>query len=154
MTVKKFLESVGASKMLEDPRLVIATAEIDGSSDRPRSQIQMDLAKKEEARKMLARTHATSACPPDDILSAVYSLSDYNTYLLFNRDPVERMIAYLRKYFDPRRCDTANESLAISSGALSPASSPCIAFLACSSRILACIFNLAAVSVVLYMIRT
>lgn len=118
MTVKKFLESAGASAMLQDPRLVIATAEIDGSPDRPRSQIQQDLARKESARKALARAHATSTCSPEDILSAVYSLSDYNTYLLFNRDPVERMITYLRKYFDPRRCDDLKESLAISSGSL------------------------------------
>lgn len=118
MTVKKFLESVGASSMLQDPRLVVATAEIDGSPDRPRSQIQQDLARKEAARKQLARTHATAACPPEDILSAVYSLSDYNTYLLFNRDPVERMVEYLRKYFDPRRCEDPSDSLAISSGSL------------------------------------
>lgn len=124
MTVKKFLVSVGASKMLEDPRLVVATAEIDGSPDRPRHQIQQDLARKEAARKQLARAHATAACSPDDILSAVYSLSDYNTYLLFNRDPVDRMIAYLRKYFDSRRCEDVRESLAITSGAQTLAPPP------------------------------
>lgn len=124
MTVKKYLESVGASKMLEDPRLMVATAEIDGSPDRPRYQIQQDLAKKEQARKQLARTHATTSCPPDGILNAVYALSDYNTYLLFNRDPVERMLAYLRRYFDPHKC-SEGESLAISSGALRPRCSSC-----------------------------
>lgn len=122
-TVKTYLESVGAANVLRDPRLVLATAEIDGSPDRPRAAIQTDLACKEAARKALARTHATAQCPPDDLLTAVYSLSDYNTYLLFNRDPVERMTAYLKRYFDPRKADGPHASLAISSGA-PPSSAP------------------------------
>jgi hypothetical protein len=35
----------------------------------------------------------------DDILRCLYSISDNNSYLLFNRDPVDRMIDYLRTYF-------------------------------------------------------
>lgn len=116
LTVRKYLEAAGASAVLDDPRLEIATAEIDGSPDRPRAAIQADLARKESARKALARAHATNQCPPDDLLSAVYSLADHHTYLLYNRDPVERMIEYLHQYFHPRKID-GNWSLAISSGA-------------------------------------
>jgi hypothetical protein len=32
----------------------------------------------------------------------LYSVSDNNAYLRFNRDPVDRMIGYLKQYFDPK----------------------------------------------------
>ena len=32
----------------------------------------------------------------------LYSISDNNAYLRFNRDPVDRMLEYLRSYFDPK----------------------------------------------------
>lgn len=115
-TVRKYLEASGAAAVLDDPRLEIATAEIDGSPDRPRAAVQADLARKESARKALARAHATNQCPPDDLLAAVYSLADHHTYLLYNRDPVERMIEYLEMFFNPRKIE-GNWSLAISSGA-------------------------------------
>lgn len=114
--MRKYLETTGAAAVLDDPRLEIATAEIDGSPDRPRAAVQADLARKESARKALARTHATNQCPPDDLLAAVYSLADHHTYLLYNRDPVERMIEYLQMFFSPRKIE-GNWSLAISSGA-------------------------------------
>ena len=33
------------------------------------------------------------------ILRCLYSIADNNSYLLFNRDPVDRMVAYLRAFF-------------------------------------------------------
>lgn len=32
----------------------------------------------------------------------LYSISDNNAYLRFNRDPVDKMIGYLKQYFDPK----------------------------------------------------
>ena len=37
----------------------------------------------------------------EDILHCLYSISDNNSFLLFNRDPVDRMIGYLRTCFRP-----------------------------------------------------
>ena len=34
--------------------------------------------------------------------SVLYSISDNNAYLRFNRDPVDKMIGYLKEYFDPK----------------------------------------------------
>lgn len=34
-------------------------------------------------------------------MRCIYSISDNNSYLLFNRDPVDRVISYLREYFRP-----------------------------------------------------
>jgi Protein of unknown function (DUF2009) len=115
-TVLNFLEAAGAEKLLEDPLVAVATAEIE-SRDRPRHAIQDDLRRKEGARKTLAKTYAKAGtCEPDDILDAIYSFSDNNTYLLFNRDPVERMIGFLKKFFSPK--DDSDFSLAIQTGAM------------------------------------
>lgn len=51
----------------------------------------------------------------EDILRCLYSLSDNNSYLLFNRDPVDRMIEYLHAYFRPGYAESG-ASLAISGG--------------------------------------
>ena len=94
--------------------MAVATREI-VAAGRARAAIQEDIRKKEAARKALSKKYASRKASPDDILNAIYSFSDNNTYLRFNRDPVDRMLAYLRDHFDPR--DPAKGSLAISSGA-------------------------------------
>ena len=113
--MQQFLEERGAAALLDDPLMATATAEIE-SSDRPRHAIQADLKRKEAARKLLGKRHSNSKCSPDEILDAIYSFSDNNTYLLFNRDPVERMIGYLKEFFSPK--DEGGYSLAISTGAV------------------------------------
>jgi hypothetical protein len=51
----------------------------------------------------------------EDILRCLYSISDNNSFLLFNRDPIDCMIDYLRHYFRPDAAETG-ASLAISGG--------------------------------------
>ena len=45
------------------------------------------------------RLSAGYATLQEDILRCLYSISDNNAFLLFNRDPVDRMIEYLRTHF-------------------------------------------------------
>ncbi|PHJ24171.1 adenylosuccinate lyase [Cystoisospora suis] len=52
---------------------------------------------------------------PEEIEQCLYSLGDHNTYLRFNREPCDRMIGFLRQYFDPGEPEEGY-SLAISSG--------------------------------------
>ena len=106
-----------AEALLDDPLMATATAEID-SANRPRAAIQADLKRKDAARKTLSKRYANAQCTADELLDAVYSFSDNNTYLLFNRDPVERMIGYLKQYFTPKA--EGEYSLAISTGAQLP----------------------------------
>jgi hypothetical protein len=54
-------------------------------------------------------------CTQEDILRCLYSISDNNSFLLFNRDPVDRMIEYLHTYFRPDYAEVG-ASLAISGG--------------------------------------
>jgi hypothetical protein len=36
-------------------------------------------------------------------LKVLYSLGDHNTFLRFNREPCDKMIEYLKKYFNPHK---------------------------------------------------
>jgi len=52
----------------------------------------------------------------EEIEQCLYSLGDHNTYLRYNRSPCDRMICYLKTYFNPHRCDDAISNLSISAG--------------------------------------
>lgn len=38
---------------------------------------------------------------PDEVEQCIQSFRDHNTFIRFNRDPCDKMISYLRKYFKP-----------------------------------------------------
>ncbi|CAL5219476.1 g1312 [Coccomyxa viridis] len=113
-TVHGLLQEANGLGLLADPLMEKATAEI-VSGSRPRYDIQRDIKQKERARDMLVKKYKTSSLPEEDILRCLYSLSDNNSYLLFNRDPVDRMIEYLHAYFRPGYAESG-ASLAISGG--------------------------------------
>ncbi len=97
-TVYAFLEEKGGLALLEDGLVEVATAEIK-SAGRPRHEVQRDIKRKEKARAHLAAKYRTSALPEDDVLRCLHSIGDNNAFLLFNRDPIDRMIEYLDKYY-------------------------------------------------------
>eukprot|EP00195_Chlamydomonas_chlamydogama_P017300 CAMPEP_0202908130 /NCGR_PEP_ID=MMETSP1392-20130828/44986_1 /ASSEMBLY_ACC=CAM_ASM_000868 /TAXON_ID=225041 /ORGANISM="Chlamydomonas chlamydogama, Strain SAG 11-48b" /LENGTH=653 /DNA_ID=CAMNT_0049597303 /DNA_START=132 /DNA_END=2093 /DNA_ORIENTATION=+ len=97
-TVYAVLEAKGGIKMLDDPLMEAATAEI-VAGDRPRYEVQRDIKVKEKARETLARRYKSSQLAEEDILQCLYAISDNNTFLFFNRDPIDRMIAYFTTYF-------------------------------------------------------
>eukprot|EP00887_Chlorella_sp_A99_P003240 scaffold9.g3240.t1 len=105
-TVHALLEEAGGLAMLDDPLMEVATAEI-AAAGRSRAE--------ERAREALARRYRSRALGEDDLLRCLYSISDNNSYLLFNRDPVDRMIAYLRAFFRPDAA-APGASLAIQGG--------------------------------------
>jgi hypothetical protein len=45
---------------------------------------------KERAREHLARKFRSRSLGEEEILRCLYSISDNNSYLLFNRDPVDK----------------------------------------------------------------
>ena len=57
------------------------------AGDRPRYEIQRDIKRKERAREMLCKRYKSRTLKEDDILLCLYSISDNNSFLLFNRDP-------------------------------------------------------------------
>lgn len=113
-SVYKALEDADGLKLLSDPLIGPATAEI-VAGNKPRHKIQDEIKSKESARNTLARKYAKGRLSQEAILTCLYSISDNNSFLLYNRDPIDRMIEYLKKYFDPK--DIAPGcSLAISMG--------------------------------------
>lgn len=93
-----------------DLRLFFATV---GGRSRP--EIQRDIRRKEKAREALVQRYSNSHLPEESLLQCLYSISDNNSFLLFNRDPVDRMIAYLQHYFQPDKVEDGF-SLGISGG--------------------------------------
>ena len=87
--------------MLDDGLMHQATAEIDHVG-KARFVVQREIKAKEKARDVLARKYANADLTKDEILSVLYSISDNNAYLRFNRDPVDRMLHYLTSNFDPK----------------------------------------------------
>lgn len=113
-TVHSLLETKGGLALLADPLMSIATAEI-VAGERARISVQRDIKAKEQAREALAKKYCSSQLTQDDILLCLYSIGDNNSYLLFNRDPVDQMIQHLKHYFRPDISETGF-SLAISGG--------------------------------------
>ena len=50
----------------------------------------------ERAREQLSRKYSSKQLSVESILTALYSISDNNSFLLFNRDPIVRVIDYLQ----------------------------------------------------------
>eukprot|EP00238_Polyblepharides_amylifera_P006470 CAMPEP_0196585418 /NCGR_PEP_ID=MMETSP1081-20130531/50565_1 /TAXON_ID=36882 /ORGANISM="Pyramimonas amylifera, Strain CCMP720" /LENGTH=678 /DNA_ID=CAMNT_0041906951 /DNA_START=96 /DNA_END=2132 /DNA_ORIENTATION=+ len=113
-TVYAFLENRNATHLLKDNLVPIATAEI-SADGKPRSQVDREIKAKERARETLADKYCSSSLSQDEIRHCMYSIADNDSYLRFNRDPVDQMITYLHTHF---HADSYEEglSLAISSG--------------------------------------
>lgn len=118
-TVYDLLKSHGALEVLQDDRISIATKEIlaDGRS---RREIQSEIRSKERAIEALSTKYArrgANGIDPETIRQCLYSIGDNHAFLRTNRDPCDKMIVYLKKYFDPESPGTSpSQSLAIRSG--------------------------------------
>merc|ERR1719356_1036461 len=52
----------------------------------------------------------------DEVEQCIYSLGDHSTYIRFNREPCDRLINFLKEYFDPVNPGPPEYSLAIEEG--------------------------------------
>lgn len=114
-TVYSTLKDHDLLKMLDDPLMESATAEIE-VGNRPRYEIQRAIRSKERARETIAKRYSNSRISEETLLLCLYSISDNNAFLLYNRDPIDKMISYLQKFFDPKK-HTMTHSLSIAMGA-------------------------------------
>ena len=113
-TVQSLLEEKGGLALLDDALMAVATAEIEADG-KARYQIDREIRQKEQARKTLSQRYRSAQLSEDDIFLCLYSISDNNSYLFFNRDPIDRMLAYMDRFFDPEWAEDGF-SLAISGG--------------------------------------
>jgi hypothetical protein len=114
-TVYSVLEESGAVDLLRDELVSVATKEI-YSEGRSRREIQKDIKSKERAIETLATRFERKGLSQEDIRQCLYSIGDNHAFLRANRDPCERMIQYLTKYFHPTQAKDPKASLAIRSG--------------------------------------
>jgi hypothetical protein len=114
VTVYNTLESKNALSALTDELIPTATEEIvaDGKS---RAQVQAEIKEKERALELLARKYANTDASPELIRQCLYSIGDNNSFLRQNRDPCDKMLRYLTKYFSPNKIEK-HYSLGITAG--------------------------------------
>nr|KAJ3417941.1 hypothetical protein HK105_000567 [Polyrhizophydium stewartii] len=113
-TVYNVLNERNGLRVLQDELVHTATLEI-VSEGKSRQQIQHEIKQKERAIEMLARKYSSSSLESELIRQCLYSIGDNHAFLRTNRDPCDKMIEYLQKYFDPRKVETGY-SLAIQAG--------------------------------------
>ncbi|KAI0355352.1 hypothetical protein OH77DRAFT_1589828 [Trametes cingulata] len=114
-TVYSVLEQHDALDLLRDDLVSIATKEI-YSEGRSRREIQKDIKNKERAIETLAGKYARRGFSEEQVRQCLYSIGDNHAFLRTNRDPCERMIAYLKQYFHPAHPQDSKSSLAIKNG--------------------------------------
>ena len=117
-TVHGLLDAHGVLAILRDPLITTATQEIIAEK-RSRREIQRDIRAKERAIETLSAKYCREPrLPQETVRQALYSIGDNHAFLRTNRDPCDRMIGYLQKYFHSTqvRDKKGADSLAIRSG--------------------------------------
>ncbi|OAC98923.1 hypothetical protein MUCCIDRAFT_75293 [Mucor lusitanicus CBS 277.49] len=113
-TVYDFLKSRESVDVLHDENIVLATREI-SSEMKTREQIDAEVQRKQFAIQAICEKHANDSISKEEIERCLMSMSDNNAFLKANRDPCDKMLKYLSKYFTPTKHDHGY-SLAISAG--------------------------------------
>ncbi|KAK4509577.1 uncharacterized protein ATC70_007930 [Mucor velutinosus] len=113
-TVYDFLKSRESVDVLHDDNIVLATREI-SSEMKTREQIDAEVQRKQYAIQAICEKHANDSISKEEIERCLLSMSDNNAFLKANRDPCDKMLKYLSKYFTPAKHDHGY-SLAISAG--------------------------------------
>ena len=94
-TVTNFLTTENLS-ILQDSALIFACAELTSTSP--------DAARKKvEAQQFLVDRYSEALAGKDNVRRIISSLEDSLSFLRANRDPVDALIGYLMKYFDPNK---------------------------------------------------
>ena len=100
---------------MRDDLIATATKEI-YSEGRSRREIQKDIKSKERAIETLSAKYVREGLSQEKLRQCLYSIGDNHAFLRVNRDPCEKMITYLKKYFSPNSAKDSKSSLAIRSG--------------------------------------
>jgi len=111
------LEAHDALDMLLDPLMTPATQEI-LAEKRSRREIQKDIRAKERAIETLSAKYARGELAQEQVRQLLYSIGDNHAFLRVNRDPCEKMIGYLKEYFQSSgpKDKKGRDNLAIRSG--------------------------------------
>eukprot|EP01123_Difflugia_compressa_P008847 TRINITY_DN2771_c1_g2_i1.p1 TRINITY_DN2771_c1_g2~~TRINITY_DN2771_c1_g2_i1.p1 ORF type:complete len:520 (+),score=113.15 TRINITY_DN2771_c1_g2_i1:203-1762(+) len=104
-TVYAFLKARNCLQLLDDPDIMIATEEILPSSNKQRWEIQKDIKKKEKIVKAMCSKYSNSSIKEEEIKFCLYSLTDNNSFLNSNAEPIKKMLAFLTTFFKQNTFD-------------------------------------------------
>eukprot|EP01127_Copromyxa_protea_P001484 TRINITY_DN11468_c0_g1_i1.p1 TRINITY_DN11468_c0_g1~~TRINITY_DN11468_c0_g1_i1.p1 ORF type:complete len:627 (+),score=97.59 TRINITY_DN11468_c0_g1_i1:109-1989(+) len=111
VTVGEFLQSIGGLELLNFPALVDATFCIKTSN---REALDDAAKRRQEARESLRERFTPHILSAEDLERVFDSLTDNSVHLMSYRQPIDRMLEYLRQYFHPH--DPRMGDLSISRG--------------------------------------
>jgi len=114
-TVHDYLEERDSLDLIKHAEAGIATTAI-SDKGKTRNEVQHEIKAKERAVKRLIKQFSNDQLSEEAIEWCLYSLADNSSFLLFNRDPVETMITYLKTHFPSTMSNDDPRSLAIRSG--------------------------------------
>jgi len=115
LTVYDFLEERQSLSLLKHPDILLATTAI-VDRGRTRSEVQQNIKQKEAAVKRLIYKFTSDNLSEDEIEWCLYSVGDNSSFLVFNRDPVDKMIEMLQESFPENLSNDNRRSLAIRAG--------------------------------------
>jgi len=114
-TVYDLLEQKDCIRILEDDDIYTATQEIIQDASKSRSDVQREIKRKEKVVKNLCNKYRSSKINEEEIKFCLYSLTDNNSFLNSNAEPIIKMLKYLTTFFTPSQPEE-NYSLAITAG--------------------------------------
>jgi len=114
-TVNDYLRKKDCLHLLKDPNIITATTAI-VDRGRSRSEVQQAIRQKESAVKRLISKYSNDHMSEEDIEWCLYSIGDNSSFLVFNRDPVDKMIDFLTINFIESLDNDNKRSLAIRAG--------------------------------------
>jgi hypothetical protein len=104
-TVYDFLEKRNCAKILEDNDIYVATQEILQDGSKSRSDVQREIKRKEKVVKSLCAKYRNERISEDEIKFCLYSLTDNNSFLNSNAEPIIKMLKYLTTFFNQHRSE-------------------------------------------------
>lgn len=114
LSASSFAANRHATAILDDRRLLMASAVVLASGQHDTQRVAEVMRDKAKAMADLEQEHVSATFSKDDLKRLVDSVSDCNNFLATNVDVVERMIQYLESEFHPTEA-SSHTSLAITS---------------------------------------
>jgi hypothetical protein len=102
-TVYQFFDHRNCLKILEDEDIYLATQEIILDASKSRSEVQREIKRKEKIIKNLCSKYRNDKINEEEIKFCLYSLTDNNSFLNSNAEPIIKMIKYLKLFFNPNK---------------------------------------------------
>jgi len=98
-TVYGFLQERDCLRILEDNDIMTATQEILQDGVKDRWDLQKEIKRKEKIVKSLCSKYKNSKITEDEIKFCLYSLTDNNSFLNSNAEPINKILKFLKNFF-------------------------------------------------------